>query len=175
MFNCIQSRFSVLGHLLLRDTSFQTGPLLHTHVVVCGKTVKESERNKKPRQWPGRVAGEKGKCPTVGHGFAWWVGGGVVSGRQPRFGSDSPGPSLLVRPPPQLLPLYGWLRLVCMFLGRGRPRRAALQSGRKGAQDDGCVGSAVPIPGVGSAACPEFSVAGAQERERAGRRAQGVN
>lgn len=34
----------------MRDTSFQMGPpLLHTHVVVCGTSVKESERNKKPR------------------------------------------------------------------------------------------------------------------------------
>lgn len=48
--NYIQPRFPILGCLLLRDTSFQMGPpLLHTHVVVCGTSVKESERNKKPR------------------------------------------------------------------------------------------------------------------------------
>lgn len=60
--DCTQPMFPVLGCLLLRDTSLQMGPLLLTHVVLCGTTMKESERSKKRpgRNWGGRGVGGMG-------------------------------------------------------------------------------------------------------------------
>lgn len=62
--NCIPPRFSCPGLPPVEGHQLPKGPSL-AHVVVCGTTVKESERNKNLRRWLASVSGEKGKCPML--------------------------------------------------------------------------------------------------------------
>lgn len=185
MIDCIQPRFPVLGCCLLwGDTRFQVGPLLHTHmVVVCGTTVKESERDKKPRHGVG-ADGEVpqadrggGGCPMAllcGKGSVWWA---ALPVWQQLSRLILAGALPLLKPP---APFYSWLHLACVFQsgemggsihGEQHSRLA------KGSPGRWPLGSPVPSPLVSSTAhsgfsvCPpkvafcRDSVAGAWERE----------
>lgn len=156
------------------------GPSL-AHVVVCGTTLKESERNKKPEAVACigvRGEGEVSRVgPTADPGL-----GVVVHGRDPPWvrqplspwilAGTSPRGSLQEPPLPEPLPILQLATLDLLGGGTSMENNAPVRW--EGPQDDG-------QEGVGSACVhPKFlfvrdSAAGAREggtpEERAGRRA----
>lgn len=99
-------------------------------MVVCGTTLKESERNKKPEGVASigvRGEGEVSHVgPTAGPGLGWWC----MAGTHPGFGSHSRQGSLQGPPLPEPLPT---LQLATLGLlgGGARPWRITLQSAGK--------------------------------------------
>lgn len=103
--------------------------------------------------WTGRVSGGKGRGSvqalvpelTRGPSSAWGWGGGCMAASPGWARSLLLGRwSILAGAPPPSLQLIT-LGLHCG--GREHPRRATLQSGRKGAQDDCGRGVQYPFPG----------------------------
>lgn len=98
----------------------------------------------------------------MGDDTALFLGKGVCGG-QPRFGSGSPGRSLLVPPSPSpRAPFYSWLHLACIFqsgkVGEASTERT-LQTGRRELRTMARSGlQSVPTPLGRAAAHPGFSV-----------------
>ena len=130
------------------------GPLLHTHmVVVCGTTVKESERDKKPRHGV-RAEGEVPQADRGGGGgcpMALLCGKKSVAGSTPGLAAAlqvdpcwCPPPSSSPQPP--FTVGYTWLA----SFNQGRWGEASMESNTpdwpKGAQDDGRWGLQCPVP-----------------------------
>ena len=158
------------------------GPLLHTHVVVvCGTTVKESERDKKPRhgfRGEGEVPqAEGGGGLGGGRGSAVWERECVV-GSSPGWQQLSrlilAGPPLLLKPPAP----FGYIFQSGEVEGGGSIHGEQHSRLAKGSPGRWPQGSPVPSPLVSSTAHSGFSVrppkvafcrdsvAGAWERER---------
>lgn len=98
----------------------------------------------------------------MGDDTALFLGKGVCGG-QPRFGSGSPGRSLLVPPSPSpRAPFYSWLHLACIFqsgkVGEASTERT-LQTGRRERRTMARSGlQSAPTPLGRAAAHPGFSV-----------------